>query len=65
MIGKRLLMKQVIPQKGRKTRFFEATKKGVTFLKTYCDILKLLYGENFLNNTNDLAVACLQLSEEP
>ncbi len=65
MIEKSLLTKQIIAKAGRKTRFFEATKKGITFLKTYCDILKMLYGENFLKNTNDLAVACLQSSEEP
>jgi predicted transcriptional regulator len=65
MIEKHLLTKKSIAKASRKIRFFEATERGITFLKTYCDILKLLYGENFIKNTNDLAVACLQLSEEP
>lgn len=42
---------------------FGATAKGVIFLKKYCDILKMLYGSEFLESTNNLAVVCLELSE--
>lgn len=45
--------------------FFEATDKGVIFLKKYCDILKILYGRRFLESTNNLAVVCLELSDVP
>ncbi len=65
MIEKRLIKKQRIARAGKNVRVFVATKKGISFLKTYCDILKLLYGENFLETTNDLAVVCLQLSKCP
>ena len=64
MIEKRLINKQHIAMEGKKMRVFESTAKGITFLKTYCSILTLIYGENFLENTSDLAVACLQLSKE-
>jgi predicted transcriptional regulator len=65
MIEKRLIKKQSIARAGKNVRAFVATKKGIKFLKTYCDILKLLYGKNFLETTNDLAVVCLQLSKCP
>ena len=64
MIEKSLIRKQSVTRGRKKVQVFEATAKGIIFLKTYCDLLKLLYGENFLKNTNDLAVACLQLSKE-
>jgi len=43
---------------------FQATEKGFTFLKIYCDILRLLYGEDFLKNEGNLAVACLKYCSE-
>lgn len=46
-------------------QFYDATEKGISYLKKYCDILKLLYGEDFLKLKNDLAVACLQFCENP
>ena len=48
----------------KKTQVFQATEKGFAFLKTYCDILRLLYGENFLEKSNNLAIACLKYCKE-
>ena len=44
--------------------FYHATEKGLLFLKTYCDILRLVYGEDFMKNKNNLAVVCLQFCKE-
>ena len=43
---------------------FQATEKGFTFLETYCDLLRVLYGEAFLENDSNLAVACLKYCKE-
>jgi predicted transcriptional regulator len=51
--------------RSKNERVFEATDKGVIFLKKYCDILKMLYGSRFLESTNNLAVVCLELSDVP
>jgi len=39
---------------------FQATKKGLAFLKVYCDILRIVYGEDFLQKDHNLAVACIK-----
>jgi predicted transcriptional regulator len=44
---------------------FQATVKGFTFLKAYCELLRIIYGEDFLQKANNLAVACLQYCKEP
>jgi hypothetical protein len=36
-----------------------------TFFNLYCDMLRLLYGEGFLKNKNNLAVACLSQCQKP
>ncbi len=43
---------------------YQATRKGRRFLEIYCDILRLLYGEDFMQNTNNFAVACLRCCAE-
>jgi predicted transcriptional regulator len=54
-----------VVNKGRATRqVFQATEKGFTFLKTYCNILRIIYGEDFLQNDDNLVVACLQNCKE-
>ena len=43
---------------------FQATEKGFNFLKTYCDILRIIYGEDFLRKDSNLAVSCLKYCNE-
>jgi len=65
MIETRLIEKRVMAKTAKRTTYvYRATEKGLLFLKTYCDILRLLYGEDFMKNRNKLAVACLQLCKE-
>lgn len=65
MIEKRLIEKQGMAKTAKRTiHVYRATEKGLLFLKTYCDILRLLYGEDFMKNKNNLAVACLQFCKE-
>ena len=60
MVEKRLIEKKGMTKTARKTAYvYRATEKGLLFLKIYCDILRLLYGEDFMKNKNNLAVACL------
>jgi predicted transcriptional regulator len=54
-----------VAKAGNKTgQVFQATEKGFTFLKTYCDLLRLLYSDAFLVNDSNLAVACLKYCKE-
>lgn len=39
---------------------FVASQKGLKLLETYCEILKILYGERFLENEHILVVSCLK-----
>lgn len=43
---------------------WQATEKGLNFLKIYCELLRLMYGEDYLNIDHNLAVACLQFCKE-
>ncbi len=43
---------------------YQATTKGHRFLEIYCDILRLLHGEDFMQNTRNFAVACLRCRAE-
>ena len=47
----------------KKCQVFQSTDKGLVFLKRYCDILRLLYGDDFLKNDSNLAVVCLKYCE--
>ena len=44
---------------------YEQTEKGCKFFRIYCEMLRILYGEDFLNNKNNLAVACLSTCQRP
>lgn len=44
----------------RTSDFFQATERGLKFLETYCELLRFIYGEQYLSNDHNLAVACLQ-----
>ena len=62
MIEKRLIEKKDMTKNPKKTiHVYRATEKGLLFLKIYCDILSLLYGEDFMKNKNNLAVVCIQM----
>jgi predicted transcriptional regulator len=65
MIRLHLVESRKVAGKGNKTeRYFHATEKGLTFLKTYCDLLRIIYGKDFLQNHNNLAVACIKYCNE-
>ena len=42
---------------------FGATEKGFRFLKIYCDILRIIYGEDFMKKDHNLVVSCLKYCE--
>jgi predicted transcriptional regulator len=65
MLKLRLIEKHDNEGTSNTLQLYEATEKGISYLKKYCDILKLLYGDAFLKLKNDLAVACLQFCENP
>jgi predicted transcriptional regulator len=61
MLRLRLIETRKVTENGiDKGQIFQATEKGLTFLKTYCDLLRIIYGEEFLQKHNNLAVACLK-----
>lgn len=61
MLSRRLIERRKIGTNPSARRLvFQATKKGFTFLETYCDILRIIYGEDFLKKDNNLAVYCLK-----
>jgi predicted transcriptional regulator len=65
MLRLRLIETSKVTEKGiEKGQVFQATEKGLTFLKTYCDLLRIIYGEDFLKRHNNLAVACLKYCKE-
>ena len=64
MIKIRLIERGMAKTAKKTAYFYHATEKGLLFLKTYCDILRLVYGEDFMKNKNNLAIACLQFCEE-
>ena len=60
MLRRSLMEKFKVAEATKSGQVFQATKKGLAFLKVYCDILRIIYGEDFLQNHNNLAVACLK-----
>ena len=55
---------KVVEKDNKAGRAFRATEKGFMFLKIYCDILRIVYGEGFLHKTNNLAVTCIEYCKE-
>jgi predicted transcriptional regulator len=47
-----------------KVHVYEATEKGLVFLRLYCELLRLMYGKDFLSYNHNLAVACLNNCKE-
>ena len=65
MLKLRLIETRMVTEEGiDKGQVFQATEKGLTYLKTYCDLLRIIYGEKFLQKHNNLAVACLKYCKE-
>ena len=61
MLSLRLIeMRKVEKKDAENWQVFQATKKGLAFLKVYCDILRIIYGEDFLQKDNNLAVTCIK-----
>ncbi len=61
MTRKRLIENDAVVRKGNKSLLvYRATEKGLLFLKTYCDMLRLLYGEDFLRNRQNLVAVSLR-----
>jgi predicted transcriptional regulator len=61
MLSLRLIeMRKVEKKDDEKGEVFQATKKGLAFLKVYCDLLRIVYGEDFLQKDNNLAVVCIK-----
>ena len=65
MLKLRLLETRLEAKSNEGRQVFQATEKGFTFLKAYCELLRIIYGEDFLQKANNLAVACLQYCKEP
>ena len=65
LISLRLIEKRELPMDAEKNSYvYQATERGLDFLKVYCELLRLMHGDNFLANGNNLAVACLQYCRE-
>jgi predicted transcriptional regulator len=43
-----------------KREVFRATERGLVFFRTYCELLRIIYGEDFLKIDRNLAVTCLK-----
>ena len=56
--------KKIFEDSGRTVILYQATQKGLSFLEVYCELLSLIYGNNFVENKNNLAVACLEYCSE-
>ena len=57
----RLIERHEKVEDNRKTSYVcQATEKGLRFLKIYCDLLRIMYGKNYMKRDENLAVACLQ-----
>jgi predicted transcriptional regulator len=65
MSKKNLIEKILTCKTGKKTaQYYRATEKGLICLKTYCEILDLIYGKDYLRKGNNLAIVCLQYCPE-
>lgn len=65
MIELKLVQEQQINGKTRdRVHVYEATEKGLAFLRLYCELLRLMYGKDFLNHNHNLAIACLNYCKE-
>jgi predicted transcriptional regulator len=47
-----------------KGQVFRATEKGLGFFRTYCELLRIVYGEDFLKIENNLAITCLKYCKQ-
>ena len=56
--------KKIFEDSGRTVILYQATQKGLRFLEVYCELLSLIYGNKFVENKNNLAVACLEYCSE-
>lgn len=55
-----LMEKFKVAEAMKSEQVFQATEKGLAFLKVYCHILRIIYGEDFMQKHNNLAVACIK-----
>ncbi|MGD2066301.1 MAG: winged helix-turn-helix domain-containing protein [Candidatus Bathyarchaeota archaeon] len=61
MHKRNLIKSNKLIQKGNRPRkVYEATKKGLDFLEVYCQLLRIIYGKDFLEKADNLAVACIK-----
>ncbi len=51
---------KLIEKGSRQRKTFQATKKGFDFLEVYCQLLRIIYGKDFLEKADNLAVACIK-----
>jgi predicted transcriptional regulator len=64
MIELRLIQEQINGKARGRVHVYEATEKGLAFLRLYCELLRLMYGKDFLSYNHNLAVACLNYCKE-
>jgi hypothetical protein len=64
MLKLHLIKTRKVAKSNERGQVFLATENGLTFLKTYCDLLRIIYGEDFLQKADNLAVACLKYCQE-
>ena len=62
LMGQKCLIRKITTGKRAK---YEQTEKGHKLFSIYCEMLKILYGRDFLKNNNNLAVACLSYCQRP
>jgi predicted transcriptional regulator len=64
MLRRSLMEEFKVAEATKSGQVFQATEKGLSFLKIYCDILRIIYGVDFMQNKNNLAVACLKYCKQ-
>ena len=65
MMEKGLIEKQrSATSSARTSHVYRATEKGLGLLKAYCEVLRSIYGEDFMQNKNNLAVVCIEYCKE-
>ena len=47
-----------------KGQVFQATEKGLVFFRIYCELLRIIYGKDFLKIENNLAITCLKYCKQ-
>ena len=63
MMSNYALIEEIKPE-NKKRPIFISTQKGIELLEAYCQILKIIYGADFMKKVGNLAVYCLKFCQD-